>query len=76
MKSLTEGFRESLNKFNDSLKQSVVLIQNGQLVKEAALTHLEPDQLYGALLSLAEQAKNPDTLKEWELKGKAAQQLK
>ena len=48
------------------------LIEAGGLIDKAGLLDLDPNELYGALLGLAEQAKEPDTVKHWTARGHKA----
>jgi len=55
---------------NDERKQRTKrLIEAGGLVEKAGLLDLAPDALYGALLSLAEQAKDTAALAQWAKAG-------
>ncbi len=45
------------------------LIEAGGLVDKAGLLGLEPNALYGALLSLKEPAANPETIEQWAAHG-------
>lgn len=41
----------------------------GGLVEKSGLSNLETNQLYGALLEIADQAQDPEQLKRWASKG-------
>jgi conjugative transfer protein TraD len=45
------------------------LIQSGGLVDKAGLLELEPNALYGALLSLRERADDPEQVRQWATLG-------
>lgn len=48
------------------------LIEAGGLIDKAGLLDLDPNALYGALLMLAEQAADADTVKYWTARGHKA----